>query len=63
MPHDKNGTLLQKGDRVTMELEVQSISPGETACNVSLQAVERPEGEYAPSVTCNSRFVAKKEGR
>lgn len=32
MSHDKNGTLLQVGDIVTLELEVKSISGDENFC-------------------------------
>lgn len=57
MPHDKNGKPLKKGDRVTMEFEVESISEGETACNVTLKAVEDDSGEYRPQVSCNSKLT------
>lgn len=40
MPHDRNGQLLAVGDRVTVEYEVVSITPGEEYCNVGLKSVE-----------------------
>ena len=32
MSHDKNGTLIQPGDIVTLELEVKSIAGDENFC-------------------------------
>lgn len=62
MPHDSRGVELQVGDRVTMELEVTGITPGEEACNGSFVAVpptEAAAGEYRPSLSCNTRLVTK----
>ena len=36
MPHDKNGKEIKVGDTVTMEMQVGSITPGATSCNVTL---------------------------
>lgn len=58
MPHDKNGVKLEPGDRVTMEFIVQSVSMGETGCNVNINAVSPPD-DYRPNITCNSRSVEK----
>ena len=39
MPHDANGNLLKKGDRVTVEFEVREV--WESAdCNVTLDAID-----------------------
>jgi hypothetical protein len=61
MPHDSKGQEIRAGDRVTVEFEVTSVSQNETACNVSLQAVDvANSGEsYRPMVACNSKLVTK----
>jgi hypothetical protein len=60
MPHDRDGKLLSQGDVVYLPCSVKAISEGETACNVTLEAAERPAGEgYVPEIACNSRFVVK----
>lgn len=60
MPHDKNGAELAEGDEVILRGKVVSISAGETACNVSVEAAERPEGEgYVPTISANSKFFEK----
>lgn len=60
MPHDRDGRLLQRGDVVDVRMEVKDLSTGEEACNVTLEALERPKGEtYIPQMTGNSRFCRK----
>lgn len=60
MPHDKNGSLLQVGDRVLLQCRIIGISEGETQCNVTAEALERPENEgYIPQIAGNSRFYEK----
>ena len=44
MPHDKNGKLLNVGDRVTVEFEVTEIHMAEDYCNTTL----RIPGEHGP---------------
>lgn len=57
MPHDKNGKLLKEGDEVLLRCRVTAVHEGETACNITAQATERPEGEtYIPTIAGNSRF-------
>lgn len=48
MPHDKNGSVLKAGDRVTVACVVESVSPGEF-CNCSLKTVEVMPGNGEPS--------------
>lgn len=60
MPHDKNGTLLQVGDEVILRARVTDINPSETQCNITVEAIERPDGEgYFPTAGGNSRFYEK----
>lgn len=40
MPHDKNGTLLNVGDRVTMEFIVKDVFAAEEYCNINLESVD-----------------------
>lgn len=62
MPHDKNGKPLAVGDEVTLRGKVTQVHQGETACNVTVEAAERPEGEgYIPTIAGNSRFYEKVE--
>ena len=44
--HDRNGTLLQVGDIVSIEFEVTSTSPGADYCNVSARSMlgRKPDG-------------------
>ena len=58
MPHDKNGTELHVGDLVSVTAKVTSVSPSEDQCNVSME-VQGPDEQYRPSMTCNSKLVAK----
>jgi hypothetical protein len=63
MPHDKNGNQLSVGDEVTLRCRITQITPSETECNVTAEAIERPEGEgYVPSIACNSKFYVKDIG-
>jgi hypothetical protein len=60
MPHDKNGSLLFVGDEVILRAKVLNITEGETACNITTEALERPEGEeYYPKICGCSRFYEK----
>jgi hypothetical protein len=58
MPHDAKGKKLKAGDTVVLPCKIKSISEGETACNVCLEAIgEHAPGEYKPVVSCNSKHV------
>lgn len=63
MPHDKNGNKLNIGDEVILRCKITQISEGvESQCNVTAEALERPEGEgYIPTITGNSRFYTSVE--
>lgn len=63
MPHDKHHRVLEVGDEVTLRCRITQISAGvETACNITVEAVERPEGEgYVPTISGNSRFYERVE--
>ncbi|MGH2903914.1 MAG: hypothetical protein ACRDK7_10070 [Solirubrobacteraceae bacterium] len=45
--HDRNGTALKVGDVVSIEFEINSVSPGEDYCNVSARSVlgRKPDGQ------------------
>lgn len=53
MPHDKNGVLLQPGDRVLVEFTVRDVYPGAETCNVSL--VRARDGEQRLDLTCQAK--------
>jgi hypothetical protein len=61
MPHDKNGTLLEVGDVVTIEARVVSIQPQEEYCNATLLLTEfmPPYTEPNTSLTVNTKQVVK----
>jgi hypothetical protein len=64
MPHDKNGNLLAVGDEVILRCLIKDLSVHETACNVTAEVIERPEGEeYIPTFCHNSRFYERTYGR
>ncbi len=57
MPHDILGNELREGDVVMMRMRVSAVYPTEKACNVTLVAVDGPESEYKPVVSCNTKLV------
>jgi hypothetical protein len=61
MPHDKNGNLLVKGDRVSLECVVKEVtSQGEEYCNVTLETVEPMyPGTHKTVVTANAKQVVR----
>jgi hypothetical protein len=60
MPHDKNKLKLNVGDLVLLSCLIIAVHEGETACNVTAEPVERPEGEtYIPVIAGNSRLYEK----
>lgn len=62
MPHDKNGELLQVGDRVTLELEIQEIAMTEDYCNMKVKTVEPfyPDTNRFDSQWVNAKQLVKK---
>lgn len=46
MSHDRNGTTLNVGDTVTLELVITAIQAGADYCNVNAQSVDgrKPDG-------------------
>lgn len=64
MPHDRNGQLLQAGDKVMIPATVKEIYSGEEFCNVSLGiGSEDAHGPHnvQSSVTLNAKQVEKVE--
>ena len=61
MPHDKNGTLLQVGDRVLIPAIVTAIQPGDDYCNATLAADPMPPYEKPYPLTMNTRQVVLQE--
>lgn len=60
MPHDKNGTLLQVGDEVTIRARVTLVTEGTDRCNVSLATVEKYPGcDYGDTMTTAASLVEK----
>lgn len=59
MPHDKNGKVLQAGDKVLIEMTVRELYPGADMCNVNL--VRNVEGEQQLSLTCQAKQLEKVE--
>lgn len=59
MPHDMHGRPLAEGDIVNMRMRVKALYPGETACNVTLVALDGAESEYKPEVACNTSLVSR----
>ena len=62
MPHDRDGKLLEVGDKVTVEFEVTEVHPNEEYCNVTLLTVEPmfPE-DRRDSYTMNTKQVVKQD--
>lgn len=62
MPHDRNGKLLQPGDKVMVPCVVESVQAGDEYCNVTLKT-EHPMPPYTEpnSITLNTKQVIKAE--
>ncbi len=62
MPHDRYGKELKVGDSVLVPCNVVSVSPGEEACNVTVEPSLMPEGvSYKPTIVLNSKQIEKVE--
>lgn len=67
MPHDKDGNLLQPGDRVLIRGKIASISADENGCNCTVELDERMPFKEGPSAypTCfgavNSKQLEKEK--
>ena len=60
MPHDRNGVLLNVGDRVTVEATVKSIVMQEDYCNVTLETIcPMPPHTNPSTLTLNAKQVSK----
>ena len=59
--HDANGTKLEKGDRVIIEAVIETLSPTEEYCNVSLETVlgRRPDGTKEKLCSINTAVIVK----
>lgn len=57
MPHDKNGNLVEKGDRVLIEYEVESVQAAEDYCNMNIRPVIPMPGVNAwnGAITANTK--------
>ncbi len=64
MPHDKNGRVVEPGQRVTVEFIVKHVHQAEDYCNVDLESVERmPGNDTTISLTAiNTRQVVVVKG-
>ena len=58
MPHDRNGNLIQKGDRVTFTGTVTEVYPDAEDCNFMVE-IDPAEGAYQPSLTCSTKLCEK----
>lgn len=63
MPHDRNGTLVQVGDEVTVRMRVKEVTAGEKFCNlkVDLEIPPGVEGYCTNTMWLNTRQVEKVE--
>lgn len=62
MPHDKNGNLLQNGDRVLVPCTVNQVHTGEEYCNVTLLTDEPMyPGDSKTTITLNAKQVISGE--
>ena len=61
MPHDANGKLLQKGDRVKVEFEVVEVYPGADMCNVQLRNVVARKDGVQDGWTTTANTLEKKD--
>lgn len=57
MSHDKNGTLLKVGDKVTVEFEVKEINTSPDYCNTTLVI----PGEHGPYNVTSTLIVNAKQ--
>ena len=60
MSHDKHNLPILVGDTVYLTCMVKSIDSGSaTGCNVTLEPLNAPEGEYVPAIVLNSRLTQR----
>lgn len=60
MPHDKNGKLLEVGNKVSIEAEITNITTNDDYCNVTLGiGKNEPHGAFniQSTVTLNAKQV------
>lgn len=58
MPHDVNGKEIKVGDAVKIVAIVESVTPGEDYCNVTLKPVNTPQPADAHvTITTNAKIV------
>jgi len=57
--HDKNGTALQEGDIVLVQMRVKSLSAQDDFCNCTLESVHgrRPDGTHETVSSVNTGVV------
>lgn len=60
MPHDANGSLLQKGDKVVAKFVIDEISQNENECNITLKSIVEVDGrDVSTSFWLNSKQTVK----
>jgi hypothetical protein len=59
MPHDSRGILVEKGQRVIVQMIVDSVDPGEEFCNCTLKI----DGEHGPNNVAGSLTLNTKQIR
>jgi hypothetical protein len=58
MPHDRNGALLQAGDKVIFEGTIEQVYENCEACNLNVKAAHPKEG-FSDTVTLTAAWVEK----
>lgn len=62
MPHDANGTLLEKGDVVELVCRVKDVQAGEEYCNLTIETVTPMyPGNSVSCVVVNAKQVVLRQ--
>jgi hypothetical protein len=63
VPHDKNGNLIEVGDRIDIPCIVTNIQATDDYCNCTVETTEKmaPEFKYTNTYTLNTKMVEKVE--
>jgi hypothetical protein len=62
MPHDRDGKILNVGDRINIPCNIKSITTSEELCNVTVETAQPMFPEtYRTTLVLNSKQVVKVE--
>lgn len=62
MPHDRDGKLLEVGDKVIIHATVDTVQPSDSHCNLTVKTDELfYPGDYKSTIVLNTKQVVKQD--